>query len=89
MVLRPRDQRLDHARLGLGHIRFGAHRFDGPNKVLAHTFYPPPTNNNTAAGDLHLDYAEKWVSSAAAAIATPLRVASNGNSFSNKLIELV
>jgi matrixin len=72
-----------------GDIRFGAHRFDGPGKTLAHTFYPPPTNNNTAAGDLHLDYAEKWVSSAAAAIATPLHVAGQGNNFANSLIDLI
>jgi hypothetical protein len=51
-----------------GDIRFGAHRFDGPGKTLAHTYYPPPTNSGTAAGDLHLDYAESWTSGSSAAI---------------------
>jgi hypothetical protein len=43
-----------------GDIRIGAHRFDGTNKVLAHTYYPPP-NGATAAGDSHYDSAEAWV----------------------------
>jgi hypothetical protein len=43
-----------------GDIRIGAHRFDGPSKVLAHTYYPPP-NGRTAAGDSHYDSAEAWV----------------------------
>lgn len=43
-----------------GDIRIGAHRFDGANKVLAHTYYPPP-NGRTAAGDSHYDSAEAWV----------------------------
>ncbi len=33
--------------------------FDGPNGVAAHAFYPPP-NGASAAGDLHLDDAERW-----------------------------
>jgi len=33
--------------------------FDGKGGVLAHTFYPPP-NNETIAGDLHLDLDEPW-----------------------------
>jgi hypothetical protein len=45
-----------------GDIRIGAHRFDGPSKVLAHTYFPPP-NGGTAAGDLHLDEAEGWSAS--------------------------
>jgi Matrixin len=45
---------------GSGDIRIGAHRFDGTNKVLAHTYYPPP-NGRTAAGDSHYDSAEAWV----------------------------
>ena len=49
-----------------GDIRFCAHRIDGPGKALAYTYYPPPTNSSTAAGDLHLDYAEHWTSAAAA-----------------------
>jgi hypothetical protein len=43
-----------------GDIRIGTHRFDGPSKVLAHTYYPPP-NGATAAGDAHFDQAEDWV----------------------------
>jgi len=42
-----------------GDIRIAAHRFDGPGKVLAHTYYPPP-NGATAAGDAHFDEAENW-----------------------------
>jgi matrixin len=42
-----------------GDIRIGTHRFDGPGKVLAHTYYPPP-NGATAAGDAHFDQAEDW-----------------------------
>jgi len=34
-------------------------KFDGPGRVLAHTFYPPP-NAETIAGDLHLDADEPW-----------------------------
>jgi hypothetical protein len=42
-----------------GDIRIGAHKFDGPGKVLGHTYYPPP-NGATAAGDSHYDFAENW-----------------------------
>jgi len=42
-----------------GDIRIATHRFDGPGKVLAHTYYPPP-NGATAAGDAHFDQAEDW-----------------------------
>lgn len=42
----------------------GAHgdpfAFDGPGRVLAHTFYPAPPNPEPLAGDLHLDEAETW-----------------------------
>ena len=34
--------------------------FDGPGRVLAHTFYPAPPNPEPLAGDLHLDEAESW-----------------------------
>ncbi len=34
--------------------------FDGPGKILAHTFYPPPLNNEPLAGDMHLDADEDW-----------------------------
>src|SRR5207253_898159 len=54
-----------------GDIRFCAHRIDGPSKTLAYTYYPPPTNSTTAAGDLHLDYAENWTYVATIAVATP------------------
>lgn len=42
-----------------GDIRIGGHVFDGLNGTLAHGFYPP-TNGNTAAGDIHFDTAELW-----------------------------
>jgi Matrixin len=50
-----------------GDIRIGAHRFDGTNKVLAHTYFPPP-NGRTAAGDSHYDSAEAWVVAGASAL---------------------
>jgi Matrixin len=34
--------------------------FDGPGRVLAHTFYPAPPNPEPLAGDLHLDETESW-----------------------------
>jgi hypothetical protein len=34
--------------------------FDGPGKVLAHTFYPAPPNPEPVAGDMHLDGDETW-----------------------------
>ena len=34
--------------------------FDGPGGVLAHTFYPVPTNPEPIAGDMHFDDAESW-----------------------------
>ncbi|HEX8986102.1 MAG TPA: matrixin family metalloprotease [Bryobacteraceae bacterium] len=34
--------------------------FDGPGKVLAHTFYPAPPNPEPLAGDMHFDNAENW-----------------------------
>jgi len=47
-------------------IRFGrgahgdSYPFDGPGKVLAHTFYPAPSNSEPVAGDMHLDADEDW-----------------------------
>ncbi len=35
--------------------------FDGPGRVLAHTFYPSPPNPESIAGDVHLDDDEEWV----------------------------
>jgi hypothetical protein len=35
--------------------------FDGPGKVLAHTYYPSPPNPEPIAGDLHFDDAEEWI----------------------------
>lgn len=37
-----------------------AYPFDGPGKVLAHTFYPAPPNPESLAGDMHLDEDENW-----------------------------
>ena len=37
-----------------------AYPFDGPGKVLAHTFYPAPPNYEPIAGDLHFDDEENW-----------------------------
>jgi hypothetical protein len=34
--------------------------FDGPGKVLAHTFFPSPPNPEPMAGDLHFDADENW-----------------------------
>jgi hypothetical protein len=34
--------------------------FDGPGRVLAHTFYPSPPNPEPIAGDLHFDEDENW-----------------------------
>ena len=34
--------------------------FDGPGKVLGHTFYPAPPNPEPIAGDLHFDDSEDW-----------------------------
>jgi Ca2+-binding RTX toxin-like protein len=36
--------------------------FDGQGGTAAHAFYPPP-NGSSAAGDLHLDDAERWTTS--------------------------
>ena len=34
--------------------------FDGPGGVIAHTFYPIPTNVEPIAGDMHFDNDENW-----------------------------
>lgn len=34
--------------------------FDGPGRVLAHTFYPAPPNPEPVAGDMHFDDDEIW-----------------------------
>jgi hypothetical protein len=34
--------------------------FDGPSRVLAHTFYPSPPNPEPIAGDMHFDDDERW-----------------------------
>lgn len=62
-----------------GDIRIGAHYFDGPSKVLAHAYYPPP-NGSTAAGDAHFDNSEKWVRSDGSIL--PASNSTSGSSFS-------
>lgn len=42
-----------------GDIRIGAHTFDGPGRMLAHAFSPPP-NGGSVAGDIHFDKTENW-----------------------------
>ena len=37
-----------------------AYPFDGPGGVLAHTFYPVPSNPEPLAGDMHLNADESW-----------------------------
>lgn len=37
-----------------------AYPFNGPGGVLAHTFYPVPTNPEPIAGDMHLNADESW-----------------------------
>ena len=34
--------------------------FDGPNGILAHTFYPAPPNPEPIAGDMHFNDSETW-----------------------------
>lgn len=34
--------------------------FDGPGRVLAHTFYPSPPNPEPIAGDMHFDDTDNW-----------------------------
>jgi hypothetical protein len=34
--------------------------FDGPGRILAHTFYPAPPNSEPIAGDMHFDLEESW-----------------------------
>ncbi len=41
-----------------------AYPFDGPGKVIAHTFYPSPPNPEPIAGDMHMDADEAWRSGA-------------------------
>src|SRR5207237_4093906 len=50
--------------------------FDGPGRVLAHTFYPSPPNPEPLAGDMHFDDAESW------------RIGANTDLFSVALHEL-
>lgn len=37
-----------------------AYPFDGPGGILAHTFYPGPSNPEPIAGDMHLNADESW-----------------------------
>lgn len=42
-----------------GDIRISGHAMDGPYGTLAHGYYPP-SNGDSAAGDIHFDTAETW-----------------------------
>ncbi len=48
-----------HAVFGRG-SHGDAYPFDGPGRVLAHTFYPAAPNPEPIAGDMHLDDDEAW-----------------------------
>jgi hypothetical protein len=37
-----------------------AYPFNGPGGIIAHTFYPPPSNPEPLAGDMHLNADESW-----------------------------
>jgi hypothetical protein len=52
----PRTLAIDFAVRGHG----DGFPFDGPGRILAHTFYPQPPNPETIAGDLHFDEDENW-----------------------------
>jgi hypothetical protein len=43
-----------------GRAHGDGYAFDGPGKVLAHTFYPSPPNPEPIAGDMHFDDEENW-----------------------------
>jgi hypothetical protein len=42
-----------------GNIRIGGHNMGGAGGTLAHGYFPP-TNGNSASGDIHFDTAEHW-----------------------------
>jgi hypothetical protein len=37
-----------------------AYAFDGPGRMLGHTFYPSPINSEPVAGNMHFDADEAW-----------------------------
>ena len=61
----PREITADNPTIRVGYFagnHSDDHPFDGPGRVVAHTFLPPPggENVNDLHGDIHLDLQETW-----------------------------
>ena len=72
-----------------GDIRIATHRFRGPGKTLAHSYFPPP-NGRTAAGDAHFDESENWVlgpdGGFASVVVGPAAIATDGEVARSRLV---
>ena len=72
-----------------GDIRIATHRFRGPGKTLAHSYFPPP-NGRTAAGDAHFDESENWVlgpdGGFASVVVRPAAIATDGEVARSRLV---